>query len=130
MSSPALAATSVVLWTAHGLGAFTLWAVVYGLVNSGVVALLALVLAELFGAAQIGRLMGVAMVFCMSATMAGNIFSAASSTPTATLYRLAWETYSALMALTLLPTLWLSWRAPGPAALADTAEARPASDAA
>ena len=36
-----LAATSVALWTAHGLGAFTVWAVVYGLVNSGVVALLA-----------------------------------------------------------------------------------------
>jgi MFS family permease len=121
-----LAASSLVLWNTNDLRTFTLWAVFYGLVNSGVVALLTLVLAELFGAAQIGRLMGVAMVACMSATMAGNMF-AAHVFDTYRDYRPAWETYSALMALTLLPTLWL-WRAPGLAALADTAEPRPTSD--
>jgi MFS family permease len=122
-----LAASSLVLWNAHELRAFTLWAVFYGLVNSGVVALLTLVLAELFGAAQIGRLMGVAMVACMTATMAGNMF-AAQVFDRLHDYRPAWETYSAVMALTLLPTLWL-WRAGGPTArIAETREARPTSD--
>ena len=101
-----LAVTSVALWTAHGLGAFTVWAVVYGLVNSGVVALLALVLNELFGAEQIGRLMGVAMVFCMSATMAGNNFSAVVFEHTGS-YLPAWRAYTALMAVTLVPVEWL-----------------------
>jgi hypothetical protein len=45
-------------------------------VNSGVVAVLALVLYELFGERAIGRLMGFAMVFCMSATLIGNQWSA------------------------------------------------------
>ncbi len=111
-----LAATSVVLWSAQGLGVFTAWAVAYGLVNSGVVALLALVLNELFGAAQIGRLMGVAMVFCMSATMAGNNFSAAVFDHTGS-YRPAWRFYTALMVITLVPVEWLRRRAgpvPGP----------------
>jgi MFS family permease len=102
-----LAATSVVLWTARSLGAFTVWAVVYGLVNSGVVALLALMLDELFGSAQIGRLMGVAMVFCMTATMIGNNFSAAVFERTGS-YDLAWQSYTGLMAATLLPVLWLT----------------------
>jgi MFS family permease len=102
-----LAATSVVLWTARGLGAFTVWAVVYGLVNSGVVALLALMLDELFGSEQIGRLMGVAMVFCMTTTMLGNNFSAAVFERTGS-YHFAWQSYTALMLATLLPVLWLS----------------------
>lgn len=102
-----LAATSVALWTARGLGAFTVWAVVYGLVNSGVVALLALMLDELFGTAQFGRLMGVAMVFCMTATMIGNNFSAAVFERTGS-YTLAWQSYTGLMVVTLLPVLWLA----------------------
>jgi len=107
-----LTASSLVLWSAHDLGTFTIWAVGYGLVNSGVVALLTLVLAELFGAAQIGRLMGVAMVGCMTATMAGNLFSAQVYDRLGD-YRLAWQAYSVLMAVVILPTLWL-WRRPAP----------------
>ena len=49
-----LLASSLVLWFPVGLGAYYGWAVGYGVVNAGVVALLALVLRELFGAAQIG----------------------------------------------------------------------------
>jgi MFS family permease len=71
-----LAATSVMTWTVTSYEAFATWAVIHGLVNSGVVALLALVVHELFESTQIGRLMGVAFVFCMAATMAGNQFSA------------------------------------------------------
>ena len=108
-----LASTSVVLWTARGLGAFTVWAVIYGLVNSGVVALLALILDELFGAAQIGRLMGVAMVFCMTATMIGNNFSAAVFDRTGS-YHIAWQSYTALMVLTLVPVVWLGRQATRP----------------
>ena len=107
-----LTASSLVLWNAHDLASFTIWAVGYGLVNSGVVALLTLVLAEIFGAAQIGRLMGVAMVGCMTATMAGNLFSAQVYDRLGD-YRLAWQAYSVLMAVVILPTLWL-WRRPAP----------------
>ncbi|MDX2166515.1 MAG: MFS transporter [Deltaproteobacteria bacterium] len=105
-----LAASSVALWTVTDLASFTTWAVFYGLVNSGVVALLTLVLAELFGADQIGRLMGVAMMVCMSATMAGNMFSAQVFDRLGD-YRLAWQTYTAIMVAVLVPVLWL-WRAP------------------
>jgi MFS family permease len=104
-----LTATSVVLWSATSLSTFTVWAVMYGLVNSGVVALLALILSDLFGTAQIGRLMGVAMVFCMSATMAANNFSAAVFDLTGS-YRPAWQTYTALMVATLIPAEWLRRR--------------------
>jgi MFS family permease len=113
-----LATTSVALWSARGLGAFTVWAVLYGLVNSGVVALLALALDELFGTAQIGRLLGVAMVFCMTATMAGNNFSAAVFERTGS-YDVAWQSYTALMVVTLLPVLWLCRR--GGPLIAETA---------
>ena len=122
-----LTASSFVLWNAQSLRVFTLWAVAYGLVNSGVVALLTLVLAELFGAAQIGRLMGVAMVACMSATMAGNMFSAQVFDRLGD-YRPAWQAYSGLMAVALIPTLWL-WRAsPGLSETGDSSAAAPTSD--
>jgi len=104
----ALAATSAFLWSPHDYGAFALWAVVYGLVNSGAVALLALVLAELFGAALIGRLMGVAMVFCMSGTMIGNLFAASTYDRLHT-YVPVWQAYTGLMLLTLIPVIVL-WR--------------------
>ena len=103
-----LTASSLVLWNTTALRTFTVWAVFYGLVNSGVVALLTLVLAELFGTEQIGRLMGVAMMACMSATMAGNLFSAQVFDRLGD-YRFAWQTYTALMAATLVPVCWL-WR--------------------
>ena len=108
-----LALASCVLWNATALPVFTAWAVAYGLVNSGVVALLTLVLAELFGAEQIGRLMGVALMGCMAATMAGNLFSAQVFDRLGD-YRLAWQTYSALMVVVVLPTWWL-WRQPATA---------------
>jgi MFS family permease len=108
-----LAVTSVVLWNARSLGVFGAWAVAYGLINSGVVALLALILDELFGAEQIGRLMGVAMVGCMAATMLGNNFSAAVFEHTGS-YVPAWRTYTALMVLTLVPVAWLSRQAVHP----------------
>ncbi len=97
-----------VLGAIRELPAFTAWAIGYGLVNSGVVALLTLVLAELFGAEPIGRLMGVAMVACMSATMAGNLFSAGVFDRTGS-YALAWQAYAVLMIAVLFPTVWL-WR--------------------
>lgn len=103
-----LAATSAFLWSPHEYLPFAVWAVVYGLVNSGAVALLALVLAELFGSASIGRLMGVAMVFCMSGTMLGNLFSA-SMFDTLHTYAPVWQTYTALMVVTLLP-VGILWR--------------------
>lgn len=109
-----LAAASVVLWTATELVSFTTWALGYGLVNSGVVALLTLVLAELFGAAQIGRLMGVAMMVCMSATMAGNLFSAQVFDRLGD-YRFAWQTYSVIMLAVLVPVVRLWRTAPTPA---------------
>jgi MFS family permease len=103
-----LALSSVVLWTGESYRSFAAWAVVHGLVNSGAVALLALVLAELFGAARIGRLMGVAMVFCMTATMAGNIFAAGVFDRLGS-YAPVWQTYTVLMAATLVPVTLL-WR--------------------
>jgi MFS family permease len=106
-----LTAMSVVLWTAHDLGTFTVWAVVYGLVNGGVVALLALVVDELYGSTQIGRLLGVTMVFCMIATMAGNNFSAITFERSGS-YHFAWQSYTALMLLTLLPVAWLRRQTP------------------
>ena len=56
--------------------------------------------------------MGVAMVGCMTATMVGNLFSAQVFDRVGD-YRPAWQAYSALMAVVILPTLWL-WRRPAP----------------
>jgi MFS family permease len=106
-----LAATSVFLWSPHEYHLTVAWAVAYGLVNSGVVALLALVLAELFGNERIGRLMGVAMVFCMGATMLGNLYSASMFDRLHT-YRPVWQTYTGMMLLALLPVTVLWARRP------------------
>ncbi len=107
--------TSVVLWTGHGLTTFTVWAVVYGIANSGVVALLALVLSDLFGAERIGRLMGLAMMFCMGSTMLANLYTASMFDAFHT-YLPVWRSYSALMLLSLGPVLWLWAQRPRPAA--------------
>jgi MFS family permease len=104
-----LAATSFLLWTAHSMAGFTFWAVVYGLVNSGVVALLALVLSELYGNERIGRLMGVAMVFCMGSTMLANLYTAGTFDRLGS-YQRVWQSYSVLMVATLLPVLLLMRR--------------------
>lgn len=111
-----LAATSVVLWLPADTATYYGWAVVYGVVNAGAVALLALVLNELFGAAQIGRLMGVAMVFCMAGTIAGNFLSAKIFDVHGS-YTLVWEGYTVLMAVALVPA-FLLWRRALPGARA------------
>lgn len=118
-----LALSSIVLWSAESYGAFAAWAVGHGLVNSGAVALLALVLAELFGPSRIGRLMGVAMVFCMTATMMGNIFAAAMFDNYGG-YRPVWQTYTALMTLTLVPVTVL-WRRREPSSSGGASAASP-----
>lgn len=97
-----LAASSVVLWIPVSYATLQLWAIVYGLVNSGVVAVLALALAETFGARQIGRLMGVAMTSCMLATMLGDLATAALFDAWGS-YVPVWRGYTALMVLTLIP---------------------------
>jgi MFS family permease len=104
VSAAVLAGTNDVAW-------LTAWAVFYGLMNGGAVALLALVLHELFGNERIGRLMGVAMVFCMSATMLGNQWSAWMF-DTLGSYVAVWWGYALLMLVTLVPAELLR-RAPG-----------------
>jgi MFS family permease len=101
-----LLGSSLVLWFPVGLGAYYAWAVGYGVVNAGVVALLALVLRELFGAAQIGALMGLAISVCMAATMLGNWFSASVHDQIGT-YVPVWRTYSGLLLLALAPLMAL-----------------------
>ncbi len=105
-----LAATSVITWTATGTTAFAVWAVLHGLVNGGTVALLALVLHELFDPRQIGRLMGVAAVACMTATILGNQFTAWTF-DTFRSYRPAWQVYTVLMVCALVPVVRLRRRA-------------------
>lgn len=97
-----LAANSVVLWSGPSYDTLLLWAVSYGLVNSGVVAVLALALTEIFGAAQIGRLMGLAMAFCMAATMLADVYTAAMFDWLGS-YVPVWRGYTALMLVTLVP---------------------------
>jgi MFS family permease len=89
--------------------ALVAWAVFHGLVNSGVVALLALVLHECFGAARIGQLLGVAMVGCMLATMLGNQASAWAFDHLRS-YAPAWRAYEGLMMLATVLALWLRSR--------------------
>ncbi|MFM8410359.1 MAG: MFS transporter, partial [Alphaproteobacteria bacterium] len=103
-----LAITSLVLWNPVGESGWYAWAVVFGIVNAGAVALLALVLNEIFGSGSIGRLLGTAMVFCMAGTIAGNFLSAGLYDRHGS-YLPVWRFYSALMVATLLPTLLL-WR--------------------
>lgn len=97
-----LTAGSVALWNLHSFPAFLVWAVFYGLINSGVVAVLALALAELFDTQFIGRLMGLTMTFCMASTMLANLYSASMFDAFGT-YRPVWQTYSVLMLLALVP---------------------------
>ncbi len=105
-----LAVTSLGLWLPLSDAGWYAWAFAFGVVNAGAVALLALVLNELFGSASIGRLMGVAMVFCMAGTIAGNFLSAGVFDRTGS-YLPVWRLYSGLMATTLVPAVLL-WRRP------------------
>lgn len=104
-----LTVSSFVLWSPHSFAVYSTWAVGYGLVNSGVVAVLALVLNELFGEERIGRLMGVAMVFCMGSTMIANIYTAAMFDSFGS-YTTVWQTYSVLMILVSVPVVLLRWK--------------------
>jgi MFS family permease len=101
-----LTISSCLVWLTTDPAALTGWAVFHGLVNSGVVAVLALVLQELFGQERIGRLMGVAMLFCMGATLIGNYWSAWMFDSFGS-YRIAWQLYSGMMLLAIPPVLWL-----------------------
>ncbi len=105
-----LTLNSIVLWSEPSYETLLLWALSYGLVNSGVVAVLALALAETFGAAQIGRLMGVAMTFCMAATMLGDVYTAAMFDWFGS-YVPVWRSYTVLMTFTLVPVTLLLRRA-------------------
>ncbi|MCX8072355.1 MAG: MFS transporter [Candidatus Binatia bacterium] len=102
-----LTLASVLLWNLHSSAAWFAWAIFYGLVNSGIVALLALLLTELFGAARIGRWLGVAMMVCMGSTMLANVYSAAMFDHFGS-YALVWRSYSILMAAVLLPVVVLA----------------------
>ncbi len=97
-----LIVSSVVLWLPVDFATLQLWAIGYGLVNSGVVAVLALALAETFGAQQIGRLMGVAMTFCMLSTMLADVATAALFDVWGS-YAPVWRGYTVLLTLTLIP---------------------------
>lgn len=97
-----LTVASTALWLPLTTGAYLAWAVFYGIVNAGAVALLALVMNELFGSERIGRLMGVAMVFCMGATVLANTFTAGVFDATGS-YVAVWRVYSILLLLTLIP---------------------------
>lgn len=97
-----LALTSTALWLPLSTEAYFVWAVLYGTANAGVVALLALVINDLFGADRIGRLMGVAMVFLMAATVAANSFTAGVFDATGS-YESVWRVYTVLLVLVLLP---------------------------
>ena len=99
-----LVASSLVLWASDGsLATYYAWAVGYGVVNAGAVALLALILNEVFGAQQIGRLMGLAMTFCMGGTVAGNFFAAAMFDHFHS-YVAVWQSYTVLLLVALIPT--------------------------
>ncbi len=101
-----LTVSAFLVWSTTDVRVMTAWAVFHGLVNSGVVAVLALVLHEMFGPERIGRLMGVAMFFCMGATLLGNQWSAWMF-DTFGSYVPAWQAYSVLMLVTIAPVVWL-----------------------
>lgn len=97
-----LAITAGILASTNDHTLLVPWAVFYGLVNSGAVALLALVLHELFGDEQIGRLMGVSMMFCMAATMLGNWWAAKMFDVLGS-YVPVWWGYAILLTAALVP---------------------------
>ena len=97
-----LLASSIALWSSIGVGAYYVWAAGYGIVNAGAVALLALVVRDVFRGASFGRLMGVVYAFCMAATVAANTFASAIFDASRS-YILVWQVYSVLLLLALVP---------------------------
>ncbi len=94
--------SSLVLWFPVGVPAYTVWAAGYGIVNAGAVALLALVLVEMFGNLSFGRLMGTAISVCMGATIAANFFAAGIFDSFGT-YVPVWQSYTGLLLVALVP---------------------------
>lgn len=81
--------------------ALTAWAVFHGLVNSGVVGLLALVVTDVAGGtAAVGRLLGVVMAVCMGTTILGNQWAAYVFDHQHS-YVPAWSAYAGLLVLTV-----------------------------
>ena len=103
-----LTVSAATLWNVSSATGLHVWALFHGLVNSGAVALLALVLAELFGRERIGRLLGVTMVACMGATMLGNLATAGVFDRSGS-YVHAWQAYTGLMLVAVGIAVWL-WR--------------------
>jgi MFS family permease len=103
-----LALAAALVWNIHDVRLFAVWAVGYGLVNSGAVAVLVLVLEECFGGARIGSLLGAAMFFCMTSTLLANQWTAWIFDTHGT-YVPAWQGHTFLMCLAVVPVLWL-WR--------------------
>jgi MFS family permease len=102
-----LAISAGLVWNVETLPALTAWAVFHGLVNSGVVAVLALVLHEVSGGAErIGRRLGALMSVCMGATVLGNQWSAWMFDQTHS-YVPAWQVYTGMMVVTAAATVWL-----------------------
>ena len=97
-----LAASSVLLWFPVSTTSYAVWAAGYGVVNAGAVALLALVLAEMFGQVGFGRLMGFAISVCMGATIVGNYFAAAVFDHLGS-YVPVWQSYTVLLLIAFVP---------------------------
>jgi predicted MFS family arabinose efflux permease len=104
--------SSIALWSSIGLAAYYVWAAGYGIVNAGAVALLALVVSEVFRGASFGRLMGVVYAFCMAATIAANAFAAAIFDAFRS-YVPVWQSYTVLLLVALVPLELLCRRARG-----------------
>jgi MFS family permease len=107
-----LAVSAGLVWNVHSVPALRGWAVFHGLVNSGVVALLALTLHELTGSARIGSLLGVTLSVCMGATVLGNQWAAWMFDRFHS-YVPAWQAYSGLMLVAVAGAAWIR-RAPAP----------------
>lgn len=102
-----LGTSAGIVTSLHSPVGLAAWAVFHGLVNGGVVAVLALVLHELSGgAARIGSLLGFAMAICMAATLIGNQWSAWMFDQFHS-YAIAWQVYTGLLVCALPGTLWL-----------------------
>lgn len=102
-----LALSAGLVWNLHSVPALGGWAVFHGIVNSGVVALLALSLYEVAGGGKrIGGLLGVMMSVCMGATVLGNQWSAWIFDRSGS-YVPAWQAYTGLMVATIFAAVWL-----------------------
>ncbi len=108
-----LAASAALIAALREPAGLMAWAVFHGLVNSGVVALLALVVTEVAGGtAGIGQLLGLVLAVCMGTTVLGNQWSAWVYDRFHT-YLPAWWIYAALLVATVPGAVRLRRLAPG-----------------